>query len=298
MNNSSLLELLTDHLKDVYDAEKQLVKALPRIAKAVSDEEFAQGLRDHATQTQEQVRRLENVFETLGMKARSKPCSGMKGLVQESQEIIEEQEEQVLDLSLFEAARKVEHYEMVAYEALINAAQSAKQPEVANLLRQTFQEESQMDRRLIAVGKRLMKESTGAQGREAAPVEDRKEKSRASSNGKSRGKGASTGGNLSTTTTDRDEIRQWAEERGGKPACVKGTGGKGDIGLLRIEFPGKPNADDDKLAPISWEDFFDKFEERGLALVYQKETASGQKSNFNKLVARGAEAKSKTRAAR
>jgi len=77
-----------------------------------------------------------------------------------------------------------------------------------------------------------------------------------------------------------------------------GTGGKGDIGLLRLEFPGKPNANDDKLTPISWDDFFQKFEERGLALVYQEQTAEGEKSNFNKLVAREAETKSKSRARR
>jgi hypothetical protein len=101
----------------------------------------------------------------------------------------------------------------------------------------------------------------------------------------------------SRTTTDHDEIRRWAEERGGKPACVKGTGGKHDIGLLRIEFPGAPGAKDDKLQPIEWDDFFDKFEERGLALVYQEETAAGEKSNFNKLVDRAEAKGSKTRTA-
>ena len=76
-----------------------------------------------------------------------------------------------------------------------------------------------------------------------------------------------------------------------------GTGGKGDIGMLRLEFPGRPNAKDDKLTEISWEEFFDKFDERGLALVYQEQTARGQKSNFNKLISREPEAKPKTRAA-
>jgi hypothetical protein len=105
-------------------------------------------------------------------------------------------------------------------------------------------------------------------------------------------------GHLSQTTTDHDEIRQWAEERGGKPACVQGTGGKGDVGLLRIEFPGSPGAKDDKLQPIEWEEFFEKFDERGLALVYQDHTADGKKSNFNKLVDRTSAAGSKARTAR
>ena len=94
------------------------------------------------------------------------------------------------------------------------------------------------------------------------------------------------GERLSHTTTDHDEIRRWAEERGGKPACVQGTGGKGDVGLLRIEFPGKPGAQDDKLQPIGWDEFFEKFDERGLALVYQDHMADGRKSNFNKLIDR------------
>ena len=90
--------------------------------------------------------------------------------------------------------------------------------------------------------------------------------------------------NLSNTTRDHDEIRRWAEERGGKPAHVKKTGSADDIGILRIDFPGYSG--EGSLELISWEDFFRKFDERGLALVYQEETAGGQKSNFNKLVSR------------
>jgi hypothetical protein len=88
--------------------------------------------------------------------------------------------------------------------------------------------------------------------------------------------------NLSKTTRDHDEIRRWAEERGGKPAHVKSTGSGEDTGILRIDFPGYSGGG--SLEPISWEDFFEKFDDRGLALVYQEETAGGQKSNFNKLV--------------
>ncbi len=88
--------------------------------------------------------------------------------------------------------------------------------------------------------------------------------------------------NLSRTTRDHEEIRRWAEERGGKPAHVKRTGSQEDIGVLRIEFPGFGG--DENLEPISWEDFFDKFDERDLALVYQEETAAGERSNFNKLI--------------
>jgi hypothetical protein len=85
-------------------------------------------------------------------------------------------------------------------------------------------------------------------------------------------------------TTDHEQIRQWAESRGGKPACVRGTGGGDDIGLLRIDFPGFSGGE--SLQEITWEEFFEKFDERGLALLYQETTKDGQSSNFNKLVDR------------
>lgn len=85
-------------------------------------------------------------------------------------------------------------------------------------------------------------------------------------------------------TTDHDTIRKWAEERKGRPSCVRGTGNKGDIGMLRINFPGYSG--EDSLEEISWQDWFEKFDERGLALLYQEQTAEGAKSNFNKIVSR------------
>jgi hypothetical protein len=91
----------------------------------------------------------------------------------------------------------------------------------------------------------------------------------------------------SQTTTDHEEIRRWAEERGAKPACVRGTGGKNDIGILRLDFPGYTG--EDKLEHIDWEDWFEKFDERKLALVYQEETAAGETSNFNKIISRESE---------
>src|SRR5579875_65800 len=88
----------------------------------------------------------------------------------------------------------------------------------------------------------------------------------------------------SKVTFDHNEIRRWAEERGAKPACVKGTGGHGDIGMIRLDFPGYSG--EESLQPISWEEWFEKFDERNLALLYQETTAEGEKSNFNKIVSR------------
>src|SRR6185503_17158169 len=108
---------------------------------------------------------------------------------------------------------------------------------------------------------------------------------RGGSKSKSRSSGGSRGGGRGAkATTDHEEIRRWAEARGGKPSCVRGTGGGGDTGLLRLDFPGYSGAG--SLQEISWDEFFEKFDEQNLALLYQEKTAGGQKSNFNKLVSR------------
>ena len=282
-------ELMIDQLRDLYDAEKQLTKALPKLAKSAFDEELAQGFRDHLAQTQNQVQRIEQIFEAMGVKAKSKPCEAMKGLVKEGQEAIEEEfDEPVGDIALIAAGRRVEHYEMAAYSTLILAAQASKQSQVVSLLQETLKEEQETDKRLATVAKRLLKDAGKpkpemAEPAPAAPANATAKKKSAAPAVK-KGGARSNGDHTSHTTQDHDEIKSWAEERGGKPSCVRGTGNKGDIGLMRIEFPGTPNANDDKLEEISWEEFFEKFDERGLALVYQAETASGQKSNFNKLI--------------
>ena len=87
-------------------------------------------------------------------------------------------------------------------------------------------------------------------------------------------------------TTDHDQIRKWAEARGGRPAEVRSTHSRAGAGIIRIEFPDAPNAKDDNLEEIAWEEFFEKFDKANLALLYQEETAGGERSNFNKLVGR------------
>jgi len=102
---------------------------------------------------------------------------------------------------------------------------------------------------------------------------------------------------LSKTTQDHEEIKRWTEERGGKPAHVRNTESKEDIGILRLEFPGF-GEESSSLEEISWEDFFDKFDERKLALIYQEETADGERSNFNKLVSAETAAEAETKSKR
>ncbi len=93
-----------------------------------------------------------------------------------------------------------------------------------------------------------------------------------------------SGSKRSLEMTDHEEIRKWAEDRGGHPACVKGTGGKNDVGMIRIDFPGFSG--EESLQPISWEDWFDKFEERELSLVVENQSPKGDKTRFNKLISR------------
>jgi hypothetical protein len=97
---------------------------------------------------------------------------------------------------------------------------------------------------------------------------------------------------LTKTTKDHDEIQRWAESRGAVPAQVASTAGDRNTGILRFEFPGAPNAKDSALEEISWDEFFEKFDQSGLELLYQEETAEGQKSNFNKLIYPGSESAS------
>jgi ferritin-like metal-binding protein YciE len=299
-----LQQLLVEELQDLFDAEKQLVKALPKMVKAASNEALRNAFQEHLEVTKGQVARLEQVFDSMDMRARSKPCHGMKGMVEEAQEMMQEErdEEMVLDAGLIGCARRVEHYEMAGYDSARLLAQQLGMKDAAQLLQETMREEAEADKLLAQISKQMLKE-----GGRSRPSDDSGEsRGRTQSRGKAPSRGAAKtqsrgrsgkSGASAEPLTDHEQIREWAEERGGKPACVRGTGNKGDIGMLRLDFPGYTGAD--SLQPISWDDWFEKFDERNLALIVQEKTARGQKSNFNKLIARGSEQSGrKTRAAR
>jgi hypothetical protein len=163
--------------------------------------------------------------------------------------------------------------------------------DAAELLKQTLQEEAQADKELAQLSKRLLKV---ASSRSEMGEED--EPSRKSGTGRrSAGKTTQSGGHTSHPLTDHEEIRQWAEDRGANPACVKGTGNRGDTGMLRLDFPGYSG--EETLQEISWDDWFEKFDENKLALLVQDKTAGGEKSNFNKLVDRKTVEQPRTRTA-
>jgi ferritin-like metal-binding protein YciE len=152
MEMESLRDLYIEELKDVYNAEKQLVRALPKMAKSASHEELRSAFEDHLGVTEEQVRRLETIFGDLGKPARGKKCVGMEGLLAEGAEMMEEDmEPAVLDAALISAAQRVEHYEIAAYGTLRTYARQLGYDNHAQLLQQSLDEEGEADKLLSQI---------------------------------------------------------------------------------------------------------------------------------------------------
>jgi ferritin-like metal-binding protein YciE len=149
MQMDSFDKLYVDQLRDVYNAEKQLTKALPKMAKAASNQELRSALEEHLEVTKRQVERLEEVFRGLGRPATGKTCKGMAGLIEEGQEILEEDfEPDVLDAGIIAAAQKVEHYEIATYGTLRTFAETKGDTKSAKILQEILEEEKEADRRL------------------------------------------------------------------------------------------------------------------------------------------------------
>ena len=160
-NNSMLKELFIEELRDIYWAEKHLVKALPKMEKAASSQELANAFAEHLAVTQEQVSRLEQVFELLGENARGKKCDAMEGLVKEAESVIEDTEEgtSTRDVALIIAAQKVEHYEIAAYGGLATLAKTMGKTEIKDLLGQTLDEEKETDEILTQLAESSINQS-------------------------------------------------------------------------------------------------------------------------------------------
>ena len=153
----SLKELLEEELKDIYSAEKQLLKALPKMAKKATSEELRSALQEHLRVTEGQVDRLEQVFAALGKPAKAKTCKAMQGLIEEGKEIMEEDaEDAVMDAGIIAAAQKVEHYEIASYGTVRTWARACGEEEVADLLQETLDEEGEADKRLTALAESVV----------------------------------------------------------------------------------------------------------------------------------------------
>ena len=151
--NSQLEKFFSDSLKDIYWAEKHLTKALPKMQKAATTEELKSAIEEHIGQTEEQVARLEQVFELLGQKAQAKKCDAMEGLVKEGESIVEETEagSMTRDVSIIMAAQKIEHYEIATYGGLVSLARTMGNGEIADILEETLEEEKQTDEGLSQI---------------------------------------------------------------------------------------------------------------------------------------------------
>lgn len=167
MPNGTLRELYIDELRDLYNAETQLTKALPKMAKTSSNSQLRQAFEEHLRQTSEHVSRLEQIFDMLEEKATGKKCLGMEGLVKEGAETMQEDyEDAVMDAAIIGTAQRVEHYEIAAYGTARECARLLGEHEHVSLLEQTLNEEKQTDERLTQLAEEINQAQEAGKGRE------------------------------------------------------------------------------------------------------------------------------------
>jgi len=182
----TLHDAFIDELRDTYDAEKQLTKALPKLAKAASNPKLRQAFESHLEETQGQIERLEQVFESLDEKARGKHCDGIAGIIEEGKSIMEEDfDETTMDACLIAAGQRAEHYEMAAYGTLIAWSEAMGHTEATRLLQQNLNEEKAADKKLSSLAEGGINQSAA----EAARPEEDELVGAASSGRKSSAKG-------------------------------------------------------------------------------------------------------------
>ncbi len=165
----SLEALLLHELKDLYHAEKQLVKALPKVARKASSPELRQAIEAHLDETEGQVERLEQIFELLEEKPKAVRCKGMEGILKEGEEIMKlKGEPETLDAGIIMAAQKVEHYEIAGYGSAATWAEMMGRPDIKKLLGQTLEEEEQTDKKLTKLAKSGVNQRSANRMRQAA----------------------------------------------------------------------------------------------------------------------------------
>lgn len=190
MATENLQELFVEELRDIYDAEKQLTKALPKMAKAAESDDLRSAFEDHLQITRMHVERVEEVFKLLGVAARGKSCAGMKGIIEEGQEKIKELDEgSTLDAALIASAQKVEHYEIATYGTLATFAKVLNMQDAKDLLGQTLEEEKEADEKLTGIAGQINPE---AENEEKGEQEVEEEGSMAMAGSRS-GRGSNSG---------------------------------------------------------------------------------------------------------
>jgi len=173
MKDNLLQKLYVAELRDIYSAETQLIKALPKMAKAAASEDLREGFESHLEQTREQVARLEQIFETLQISPKGRHCSGMEGLIKEGGELIEEDPEpEQLDAGLIAAAQRVEHYEIAAYGSVRTFAGLLGETEAESLLETTLNEEKETDVKLTKLAETINVEAMEAEASERSEARE------------------------------------------------------------------------------------------------------------------------------
>jgi len=164
MADQGLRALYIDELKDLYSAETQLVKALPKMAKGAASEDLRKGFEEHLEQTKGHVQRLEQIFDSWGESPKGKKCKGMEGLIAEGSEMIEEHDEsEMRDAGLISAAQRVEHYEIAGYGCVRTYASLLGYDDAVKLLEQTLGEEKETDQKLTGLAAKINVEAMGGQ---------------------------------------------------------------------------------------------------------------------------------------
>lgn len=163
MSVNSMEKLFVDELKDIYSAENQITKALPKMIKAASSSELKSAFEHHLKETEEQITRLEKVFEKLDASPKGKTCEGMKGVIAEGEEMLKSAEEGTIrDMALISAAQKVEHYEMASYGTVRTYAEHLGKSQIVSPLETTLNEEKAADKKLTDIAQKLQPRASRA----------------------------------------------------------------------------------------------------------------------------------------
>ncbi len=156
-------QLFVEELKDIYSAETQITKALPKLVKAATSEELKTAFKQHLEETEGQIERLDQIFETLGVNPQGKTCDGMKGVLEEGEEMLKETKAgSVRDSALISAAQRVEHYEMAAYGTVRTYAERLGKKQVVELLEETLEEEKAADKKLTEISQKVQQQALRA----------------------------------------------------------------------------------------------------------------------------------------
>jgi ferritin-like metal-binding protein YciE len=176
-NAGTIHDAFVEELRDTYDAEKQLIKALPKLAKAATSDELRSAFETHLEETRGHVERLEQVFESLEEKVRGKHCEGIAGIIEEGKSIMEEDfDEAAMDACLIAAGQRAEHYEMAAYGTLVAWARAMGHTEAADLLQETLDEEKAADEKLTTLAESGINQEAAEQAHPSGDEEEEEER--------------------------------------------------------------------------------------------------------------------------